>query len=80
MTENPMPQHPGKIVYVDGNTGEVTEEVDAAEVPVSIRFVELEGRVVPVVKIVSYTQDNRRVVEQLGPDDEFLRSTLMLSD
>ena len=36
MTHVNEPEHPGKIIFVDGLTQEVTKELSAAEVPFGI--------------------------------------------
>ncbi len=74
------PKHPGKIIFVDGATNQVTNEMDASEVPFNIRFVETEKGLVPCVKVVSYEAEKQRYIRQYGPNDEFLMSTLMISE
>jgi hypothetical protein len=69
-------KHPGKIVFIDGNTQQITHEFEAAEVPFNIRFVELEGQLVPVVKIVAFTSAQQRTIRQYGPEGQLLNSTL----
>jgi hypothetical protein len=72
------PKHPGRVLFVDGNTQEVIREADAAELPPSIAFVELDGRLEPVVRIVSYTTDSQRIIRQYGADGALLLSTVQL--
>lgn len=71
--ENPV--HPGQITYLDGNTGDVVAVSDVQEVPESMRFVETESGLVPVVKVVATIVENERLIQEYGPDDEILRST-----
>ena len=80
MTQTNEPEHPGKIVFVDGFTQEIMQEVSASEVPFGIRFVETEAGLVPVVKIVNLTTDERQTIRQYGPDGELLRSTVQIAD
>jgi hypothetical protein len=80
MTEANVPEHPGKIVFVDGITQEVINERLASEVPFDIRFVETETGLVPVVKIVSFTTPERRIIRQYGPDDQLLQSTIQVAE
>jgi hypothetical protein len=80
MSEANVPEHPGKIVFIDGLTQEVTDEMLASEVPFSIRFVETETGLVPVVKIVSFTTEQQRIIRQYGPDDQLLQSTVQLAE
>ena len=74
------PAHPGKVVFVDGNTQEIREEADAADLPTSIAFVELDGQLHPVVRVVDFTSDDQRIIRQYGVDGQILRSTLQLRD
>jgi len=74
------PKHPGKIIFVDGKTGQVTEESNAADLPMSMRFAETEKGLVPVVKIVSHERGDQVIVRAYGPDGEFLQSTVLLID
>lgn len=69
-------QHPGTIVFVDGNTQQVTEEVAASEVPFEIAFVAVAGQYRPVVRVVAFSTPERRVIRQYGPDGELLNSTV----
>ncbi len=73
-----QPEHPGRVVFVDGNTQEVIREADAAELPQSIAFVELEGRLEPVVRIVSFTDESQRIIRQYGADGALLLSTVQI--
>lgn len=68
--------HPGTIVYLDGNTGEITATCDIADVPEAMRFVQTETGWVPVVKVIAFVTDDRRVIREYGPGDVELRSTL----
>lgn len=71
------PRHPGFIVYVDGDTKEESREPISA-VPESLRFAETEDGEVPVVKVVSFLEGNRRIIREYGPNDQFLRSTVQI--
>jgi hypothetical protein len=70
------PEHPGKVVFVDGSTQEIAAEVDASSVPLPLRFVEIEDVFYPVVKIVVFTTEAGRTIRQYGPGDELLKSTV----
>lgn len=73
------PKHPGTIQFVDGATQEVTQTVDAKEVPSSIRFAKNEaGELVPVVKVVAVQEGDRRIIREYGPEGQFLRSTVQV--
>ena len=65
MTEEP--KHPGKIIFVDGATNQVTEEMDASEVPFNIRFVETDKGLVPCVKIVTFEAESTAVYPPVWP-------------
>jgi len=80
MTRVNEPEHPGKIIFVDGLTQEITKELPAAEVPFGIRFVETEAGLVPVVKIVNIATDKQQTIRQYGPDGQLLRSTVQVAD
>ena len=72
---------PEKIIFVDGITGEIREEVDFEEVPLSIRIADSkEGIATPVVKIVDITDGNTRTIKQYGAGDELLRTTYQRSE
>jgi hypothetical protein len=73
------PDHPGTIVFVDGDTNEETEE-QAADVPESIRFAETPEGLVPVVRVVARTSGTRRIIREYGPDGELLRSTVQIAE
>ena len=74
-----LPDHPGTIVFVDGDTNEETEE-QAADVPETIRFAETPEGLVPVVRVVARTSGTRRIIREYGPDGELLRSTVQIAD
>jgi hypothetical protein len=72
-------EHPGTIVYVDGDTNETTEE-DIANVPESLRFADTDAGPVPVVRVVARTAGNQRYIREYGPKGELLRSTVQIQD
>lgn len=73
------PTHPGTIQFIDGATQAVTQTVDAREVPSSIRFAkDGAGTLIPVVKIVSFQEGDRRTLREYGPEGQFLRSTVQV--
>ncbi len=72
------PKHPGTIVYVDGTTQKETEQRSITEVPESLRFAPTAQGLVPIVRVVAYTQGDRRSIREYGPAGELLRSTLQL--
>lgn len=76
MPENEMPIHPGKIIYLNGNTDEVIREMPIEDVPSNMRYVETDDGFVPVVKVIATTVDNQRFIRQYGPNDEFLSETI----
>ncbi len=69
-----MRAHPGKVVYVDGASGRVVRELDAAEVPEAQRF----AGDAPVVKVVATVMGEQRAVREYGVGGVLLRSTLQL--
>jgi hypothetical protein len=80
MTHVNEPAHPGKIVFIDGITQEITKELSASAVPFGIRFVETDAGLVPVVKIVNITTDKQQTIRQYGPDGQLLRSTVQVAN
>ena len=78
MTQSNTPTHPGKIIFIDGVTQEITAEKSAAEVPSRIRFVETPQGRVPVVKIVNFTTEDKRTIRQYGPEGQLLKSTVQM--
>jgi hypothetical protein len=74
---NEPPPHPGRVTYLNGNTGEVVSEKPVAEVPEHLRFAPDEtGALVPVVKVVATVAGAQRSMREYGPDDQLLRTTL----
>lgn len=73
--DGPM-QHPGKIVYVDGNSGRTLSVDDAERVPRAQRFAATPRGPVPVVRVVSAVCGNQQLLHAYGPDGELLRSTV----
>ncbi|MCK6545838.1 hypothetical protein L6R52_08215 [Myxococcota bacterium] len=67
-----MAEHPGQIVYVDGETGAVTSVREIADVPEAMRF---RGGV-PVVKVVATRRGDERTIQEFGPSGELLASTI----
>lgn len=70
------PEHPGKIVFIDGNTGKIVSEDDARTVPESIRFADTPHGKVPVVRVVATTEGDIRSIQEFGPNGELLRTTM----
>ena len=71
-------KHPGKIVYVDGNSQQVTNERPATEVPESLRFAETPSGLEPVVKVIATVEGDRRFIREYGVDGALLRSTVQI--
>jgi hypothetical protein len=72
------PKHPGKIIFVDGKTEQITSEENADAMPFTIRYSETEKGLVPVVKIVTHDRGDQIIVRSYGPNDEYLTSTVLL--
>jgi hypothetical protein len=53
---------------------------DFADVPDSIRYVEVNGVKIEVSKVVAHTEGNQRAIEQYSADGVMLRRTLQLRD
>lgn len=73
------PKHPGTIVFIDGTTQQETGRVDISEVPEPLRYAPTKQGLVPVVKVIAYTEGDRRTLREYGPDGELLRSTVQLA-
>lgn len=69
-------QHPGKILFVDGDGDKPDHEVDASTVPEGVRFVETPDGLQPVVKVVKTTSGDVRHIRQYGVDGALLNSTV----
>jgi hypothetical protein len=70
------PAHPGKITFIDGTTRTVE---DASTVPETVRFAQAaDGSLVPVVRIVAMTEEDRRIIREYGVDGALLRSTVQI--
>ena len=78
MIEEQVQEHPGEIAYIDGNTSEIVSRKRASQVPEKMRFVETTDGLVPVVKVVAHVFGDRRTIQEFGPNDELLRSTIQL--
>lgn len=74
------PKHPGTIIFIDGNTGQITDEMKASEVPDSIRYAEGENGLLPVVKIISTIAGKQRIIRQYGPEGQLLKSTIQIKE
>lgn len=73
-----LPKHPGTITFIDGASERVEQ---ASAVPESIRFSpDKNGKLVPVVRVVAYTQGSRRVIREYGVDGTELRSTVQIRE
>lgn len=69
-------RHPGTITFIDGDT---TRVEDASTLPESLRFAEArDGSRVPVVRIVAFTEEERRIIREYGVDGALLRSTVQV--
>jgi hypothetical protein len=76
MSSADHPEHPGTVEYIDGNTGRVVRTRDASELPEDRLWVHVEGRWVPIVRVVAKKyDDDHRVITELGPNNEVLRTT-----
>jgi hypothetical protein len=80
MADKKLPAHPGKIVFYDGATNKITQEVDATSVPETIAFAEGQHGIRPVVKIVTFERGDQRIIRKYAENDEFLTSTVMIND
>lgn len=67
--------HPGTIENID-EIGDRTWTRSAAEVPPTIAWAEVDGRYVPVVRIVSTGTADRRRITRYGPDGQMLDTTI----
>lgn len=78
--EQPLPAHPGKIVYVDGYTDAVTAEFDAEAFPEDLRFIDTDSGPQPLVRIVEYAKD--KITEQYlyGPDGDLLMTRTLATE
>lgn len=75
-----LPTHPGTIVYVDGNTGQVVKTARVEDVPEFARYAEdATGQKVPVVKVVAHTHGNQRTIREMAADGTVLRSTVQVA-
>ncbi len=76
MADTKNMNHPGKITFVDGATETVE---DAAALPDSFKFAEnRHGKKMPVVRVVAYTEGDRRIIREYGPEGALLRSTVQV--
>ncbi|MCP3097970.1 hypothetical protein LZ198_03665 [Myxococcus sp. K15C18031901] len=73
-------RHLGTIVYIDGETRQEVSRVKSAQLPKSERFATTREGIVPVVKVIAYTEGDRRIVREFGPEGELLRSTVQLRE
>lgn len=72
------PKHPGKISYYENKDfGEMLVNTsDIEEVPENMRFVEIEGNKIPLVKVVMQQSGDFKEIIEYGPKIKFLRSTI----
>jgi hypothetical protein len=70
-------QHPGSIVYVDGNTSQVIATKKPSEVPEDLRFAPgPDGTKIPIVRVVATVAGDQRTIREYGPEGQVLRSTI----
>jgi hypothetical protein len=71
--------HPGTITFVDKDAG--TEKVVSADqVPEGMRFGKIaSGEEVPVTRVEAQLRGEERVIKELGPNGELLRTTVQRS-
>ncbi len=72
--------HPGEIVFIDGNTGNIVSREDARQLPEALVFAETAGGKVPIVKVVAHTHGDRREIMEYGADGALLRTTMQRRD
>lgn len=78
MSENytdPLPPHPGIIVFVDQDTGTETVEL-AGGVPRNIAYAEVDGMVLPVTRVVKRTRGDQVIIRSYDQYGAFLQSTV----
>jgi hypothetical protein len=71
--------HPGTVVTDDKVRG-VVEEQQAADLPESIAWVDLDGRRVPVVRIEVTGTRERLCITKFGPEGAWLETTTMATE
>lgn len=72
--------HPGEIVFIDGNTGNIVSRENAKLLPEALVFAETARGKVAIVKVVAHTQGDRREIFEYGENDELLRTTMQHRD
>lgn len=70
----PHPTHPGTVVFYDADKDEITDEADAATLPDSMKFEETDEGLVPIVRVVLFTREDRQIIASYGPNGELLRT------
>jgi hypothetical protein len=68
-------RHPGQIVHDDQVDGRVWTK-KAEEVPPTIAWVQVDGKWVPVVRIVITGTSDRREIAKYGPAGQMLETTV----
>lgn len=70
-------KHPGKITFVNADTG-TSNVLDASAVPEQIRWADTPKGRVPVVRVVASTSGDKRTIQEYGTDGQILRSTVQI--
>jgi hypothetical protein len=69
------PEHPGTIVFVDEERG--TEDTrEASGVPDTIKFVQVDGAWIPVMRVVAHKRDGRLVIRSYDGEGSLLSTTI----
>ena len=69
-------EHPGTIVYVDGNTNRTLTTKKIADVPERFRFADGPGgKKLPIVRVVATVVGNMRTINEYGTEGQLLRTT-----
>ena len=69
--------HPGRIEYWQGD--EKVSVASVADVPEHDRYAPTPEGDVPVTKVVAHVHGDRRIIRELGPEGQVLRSTVQFA-
>ncbi len=76
--KDPAMTTPKQILFYEDDT--LIETEDAATVPESVRYVEVDGKKIEVAKVVARTSGETRAIEQYSSDGVLLLRTLQRRD
>lgn len=73
-----MKKHPGIVEFykLDNEIEKLVKKQEIEKIPEQMRYVEIDGKMIPVVKIVRLKNPSFIEIKEYEPNQQFLRSTI----